>query len=135
MLVSTSKLLAWSLKLGGWEAGAGLCIVFTIKSSVEAGDTNVSGPFLILSGDMLIKLLYVLRSYVWAEYCSSPTEHFLMLLPCKCLVLKRTSCFQLTFTSCVLWSFSSRWQNFNLRENCFTALWKGKLDLAELEER
>jgi hypothetical protein len=30
MLVSTSKLLAWSLKLGGWEAGAGLCIVFTV---------------------------------------------------------------------------------------------------------
>ena len=30
MLVSTSKLLAWSLKLGGWESGDVLCIVFTV---------------------------------------------------------------------------------------------------------
>jgi hypothetical protein len=47
------------------------------------------------------------------ECFGSPTEHSLVLLPCKNPGPRRSSCFQITFTSCVLWSFSPRWKNFN----------------------
>ena len=47
------------------------------------------------------------------ECFGSPTEHSLVLLPCKNPGPRRSSCFQITFTSCVLWSFSPRWQIFN----------------------